>query len=77
MTPLQNHIIISPIPLPQKVNGLFTGVAERPAAQEATVLQVSKGVTLEPGDTIVFLSNMGKWQDGNCIVNMDYVQAKI
>ena len=77
MTPLAQHIIISPIPLQQKVNGLFTGVAERPSAQDATVLQVSKGVDLKPGDTIVFLSNMGKWQDGNCIVNMDYVTAKI
>ena len=77
MTPLANHVIVLPHAITNVKGGLYL-VQERPQTHTGIISQVSEGIEeVKEGDTVVYLSGAEKWQDGNCIVHLDYVISKI
>jgi len=81
MNPLANHLIISPHAVNNKSrSGISLVMEERPFVGKATIVAVSQDIKQSPlkeGDTIAYLANQEKWQDGVCLLNIDHAQAKL
>lgn len=81
MIPVANHLIISPHAIVSKSrSGIELVMDERPFVGKATVIEVSQDIKQCPvkaGDTIAYLANQEKWQDGVCLLNINHAEAKL
>lgn len=71
MTPLSSHVIITPLS-EKRMMGVKLPV------KEGLVKKVSSSVDiLKDGDTVAYIAGKEKWQDGECILNVEHIQAII